>query len=117
MSEQAGTRIEFDQIPCEEVRITVSRGDIEFSFFFKPLVEDVLRRYRTIYAGPPGSRRGKPKEALEYLFRNSFTRTEGVNISKYTEPQNGDQPRYRSEADFWLKEPRAGLWTDSAIDG
>ena len=118
MSEQVKTP-SIDDAPSAsaEIRIRVSRGDFEFFFFFKPLSEAVLRRYRQIYSGPPGSRRGKPEHATQYMFRAVFLRTEGIDISKHTEPQ-GDKPAaYSSEADFWLNHPEHALWSDAALDG
>jgi len=106
-----------DDLPDAEVKIRVSRGEFEFFFFFKPLTEGVLRRYRTIYSGPPGSRKGKPESATRYLFTATFLRTEGVDISKYTGSSDGNAPAYGSEADFWLQHPTHSLFSDAALDG
>lgn len=107
--------VRFDDI-SNEVKIRVSRGDSEFFFVFKPLEESVLRRYRSVFSGPPGSRQKKyqEKEAFAYLFRTVFVRTEGVDISRYTQ---GDAPEFSSEVEFWLGHPQAALFADSAIDG
>ena len=127
MSEQ-GKQVAFDELPADDVKITVSRGKTEFTFYFKALQETVLRRYREIYSGPPGSRRGKPKQAVEYLFKTVFIRSQGrteteegwlpISLAKYIEPAEGkDRPEYDTEARFWLSHPTAALWTDAAIDG
>src|SRR5262245_3472492 len=85
-------------------------------FKFLPLKESVLRRYRTIYSGAPGRRNGNPGQALRYLFEQTFLRVDGIDISKYTDPQGDTAPAYPNAKEFWLKHDRAALWTDAAID-
>lgn len=112
---------QFSQVPeikDEEVRIRVTRGEFEMFFVFHPLKETVIRRYRQIWSGPPGSRRGgNPGLALKFLFDATFIRVDDIDISEYTESKDGSPPLFSSAAEFWLKHERAALWTDAAIDG
>lgn len=94
----------------DEVVITLlspKDPDISMKFVFGNLDTTTLRKYRTIYNGPPGSRRGKPQEAVLYLFREKFRRSEGITIPDH---------EYGSETEFWLKHPRASLLADSAVN-
>lgn len=112
---------QFDEVPeikDEVVLIRVRRGEFEMVFAFKPLKEAVLRRYRQIWSGPPGSRRGgNPGAAIKYLFNETFIEVKDIDISKYVDSQDGAPPEFPSASEFWLKHERAALWTDAAIDG
>lgn len=69
-----------DYTPPDEVRIALrgKRREVTAYFIFDPLDADTLRRYRSLWSGPPGSRKGKPDEAILFVFKKKFKRVEGM---------------------------------------
>ena len=98
-----------DFLPQEEVRIAVyaKSKEAQAFFIFQPLDALTLRKYRQLYNGAPGSRRGNPGEAMRHVFKEKFLRTEGIDVE-----MNG----HADEREFWIKEQRAQLLFDSVMN-
>lgn len=105
--ETTGTLEDF--APVEEVRIAIhgKNKNVTAHMIFEPMDKATLRRFRQIYNGPPGSRRGDPDKAEELLFRRKFLRVEGMSLPEHD---------YPDEKTFFLKHPQAQLITDAALN-
>jgi len=98
-----------DLIPGDDVRVALSgkSREVVAYFVFAPMDTATLRKYRTIYHGPPGSRKGKPGEAVRFVFKEKFQKTENLELNL---------EGYATETEFFLKNDRGQLVMDKVVN-